>query len=223
VSNPYGNDPYGQQPPNPYGGSGGSSFNAPGAGGFEQPKTDGVSIASLVLSLLCCAPVGLILGFVGISRTKGGKRKGRGLAITGVVLGLLGLLAWIGMGIAAIAGVAWFDSLLLPDEAEAGQCIDVTEQDDEVLMYEKECSEKHDAEVVAVAKVTDENRQEISDAMTGYCLGLISEEDVAKLTPYLEADLSNLKAVIEHPNDPKVGDHLVCYVEPDDKLDEAIL
>ncbi len=50
MSNPYGNDPYGQQPPNPYGG-------APG-GGFNEPaKTDGVSIASLVLSLLCCAPV----------------------------------------------------------------------------------------------------------------------------------------------------------------------
>ena len=72
MSNPYGNNPYGQQPPsNPYGPPGGGS-------GFNQPaKTDGVSIASLVTSLVCCAPVGLVLGFVGLKRTKGGQRTGR--------------------------------------------------------------------------------------------------------------------------------------------------
>ncbi|KAA1418680.1 DUF4190 domain-containing protein [Nocardioides humilatus] len=217
MSNPYGNDPYGQQPANPYGAGG-----APG-GSFEQPKTDGVSIAALVTSLICCAPVGVILGFVGISRTKNGQRKGRGLAITGLVVGLIGTLVWVGIGIAAIAGVAWFDSLVLPDEAKVGQCIDVTEDDGDVLMYEKECSEKHDAEIVAVAKVDSDNQDAINEAMTGYCVGLISDEDAVKLTPYLGADFGNLKAVIEHPNGAKVGDHLVCYIEPDDKLDKSIL
>lgn len=222
MSNPYGNDPYGQQPPNPYGGgSGGSSFNAPGAGGFEQPKTDGVSIASLVLGLLCCAPVGLILGFVGISRTKGGKRKGRGLAIAGVVLGLLGLLAWIGVGIAAVAGVAWFDSLVTPDEAEVGQCINVDDDDnDAVLLYEKECNEEHDGEIVAVAEVDDENRESISSGMVDACTTLISPED---LTTLLAVEGLEFNAVIEDPADVENGDHLVCYVTTGDKLDEALL
>lgn len=221
MSNPYGNDPYGQQPSNPYGGSGGSSFSAPGVGGFEQPKTDGVSIASLVLSLLCCAPVGLILGFVGISRTKGGKRKGRGLAITGIVLGLIGLLAWVGIAIAAIAGVAWFDSLVTPEEAEVGQCINVDDDDnDAVLLYEKECNEEHDGEIVAVAEVDDENRESISSGMVDACTTLISPED---LTTLLAVEGLEFNAVIEDPADVNNGDHLVCYVTTGDKLDEALL
>lgn len=222
MSNPYGNDPYGQQPPNPYGGGGGggSSFNAPGAGGFEQPKTDGVSIAALVTGLLCCAPVSLILGIVGIKRTKGGQRKGRGLAITGLVLGLVGLLVWIGVGIAAIAGVAWFDSLLLPEEAEVGQCMDVTEEGNEVLLYEKDCTEDHDAEIFAVAEVDADNKDAISDAMTDYCAEIADPEDLAKVS---EVEDVEFNALIEDPSNVDIGDHLVCYVESSKKLDEPIL
>jgi hypothetical protein len=216
VSNPYGNDPYGQQPPNPYGGAPGGGFNAP-------VKTDGVSIASLVLSLLCCAPVGLILGFVGIKRTKGGQRKGRGLAITGIVLGLLGVLAWVGMGVAAVAGVAWFDSLVTPEEAEVGQCINIDTDDDTVLMREAECDEEHDGEIVGVAEVTDENLEQVQSEMSGYCLTtVIPKEDLAKLQEYITGP-EDIQAVTQDPNDVEVGDDLVCYIEPSDKLDEQIL
>ncbi len=214
MSNPYGNDPYGQQPPNPYGG-------APG-GGFNEPtKTDGVSIASLVLSLVCCAPVGLILGFVGLKRTKGGQRKGRGLAGTGIVLGLLGLLVWIGLGIAAVAGVAWFDSLVTLDEAEAGQCIDVDDDDSNtVLLYEAECGEEHDGEIVAVVEVSDDNLAQIENEMVGFCATAVSPEDQAKLDAVEGLEIN---AVTEDPNDVEVGDTLICYVTASDKLDEQIL
>jgi hypothetical protein len=217
VSNPYGNNPYGQQPPsNPYGPPGGGS-------GFNQPaKTDGVSIASLVTSLVCCAPVGLVLGFVGLKRTKGGQRKGRGLAITGIVLGLLGILVWVGLAIAAVAGVAWFDSLVTLDEAEAGQCVDIDADGDTVLMYEAECDEEHDAEIVGVAEVTDENLQQIESEMAGYCVTtVISEADLAKIGEV--AGVEDIKAVTEDPNDVEVGDSLICYVEPGEKLDAPIL
>jgi hypothetical protein len=217
VSNPYGNNPYGQQPPsNPYGPPGGGS-------GFNQPvKTDGVSIASLVTSLVCCAPVGLVLGFVGLKRTKGGQRKGRGLAITGIVLGLLGILVWVGLAIAAVAGVAWFDSLVTLDEAEAGQCVDIDADGDTVLMYEAECNEEHDAEIVGVAEVTDENLQQIESEMAGYCVTtVISEADLAKIGEV--AGVEDIKAVTEDPNDVEVGDSLICYVEPGEKLDAPIL
>lgn len=214
MSNPYGNDPYGQQPPNPYGAP------AP-TGGFQQPaKTDGVSVAALITSLLCCAPVSVILGFVGIRRTKGGQRKGRGMAITGLVIGLIGLLAWIGLGVAAIAGVAWFDSVLLPEEAEAGQCIDVTEQDSDVILYEKDCTEDHDGEVVAVAKVDADNKEAISSTMADYCREIIDPADLEKLNAVEGLEYN---AVIEDPNNVDEGDHLVCYVESSKKLDEPIL
>ncbi len=212
MSNPYGNDPYGQQPPNPYGAAPGSGFN-------EPAKTDGVSIASLVLSLICCAPVGLILGFVGLKRTKGGQRKGRGLAVTGIVLGLLGLLVWVGLGIAAVAGVAWFESIVEPGDAEVGQCVNIDDEGDTVFMREAECNEEHDAEIVGVAEVTDENLEQVESQMAGYCAEVISQEDLAKLADYLQ----DVKAVTQDPNDVEVGDDLVCYVQPGDKLDAPIL
>ncbi|PWN01566.1 hypothetical protein DJ010_18680 [Nocardioides silvaticus] len=229
MSNPYGNDPYGQQQPqNPYGGGGGQygggQYAAPG-GGQQPAKTDGVSIASLVTSLICCAPVGFILGIVGLKRTKGGQRKGRGLAITGLVLGLVGLLAWVGIGIAAVAGVAWFQSIVEVDEAEAGVCVDIDDDDsNSVLMYEKECTEDHDGEIVGVAEVTDENLEQIESEMTAYCVTtVLSEEEVTKITEAGLDVFADLKALTEDPNDVEVGDHLVCYVESDDKLDEKIL
>jgi len=214
VSNPYGNDPYGQQPPNPYGAGGGSSFNAPGAGGFQQPKTDGVSIAAFVLSLLCCSPVALVLGIVGIVRTKGGQRKGRWAAIVGLVLSIIGLIG----GVALIAaGGLFLSSVVSPEEAEVGQCVKIDEDDDTVLLREAECNEEHDGEIVGVAKVTDDNLEQVSSQMAGYCLEAISDEDFAKLTDYVE----DIKALTEDPNDVEVGDHLVCYV--DKKLDKPIL
>lgn len=212
MSNPYGNDPYGQQPPNPYGG-------APG-GGFNEPvKTDGVSIAALILGLLCCSLGGLILGFMGLSRTKGGKRKGRGLAIAGIVLGIIGLIVNVVVVIGIVAGGIFLSSVVAPEDAEVGQCVNIDTDDDTVLLREAECNEEHDGEIVGVAEVTDENLEAVESQMAGYCIEAISDEDFAKLADYLE----DIKAVTQDPNDVEVGDHLVCYVEPSDKLDEPIL
>ena len=216
VSNPY--DPYGQQPPNPYGGGGGQSFDARGVGGFDQPKTDGVSIAALVTGILCCGIIPLILGIIGLSRTKGGKRKGRGFAIAGLVLGILGTLAGVA---AAVFLVVFAQSVVDPEDAEVGQCINVDDDDsDSVVLYKKDCTEDHDGEIVAVVKIDDSNIDQVSEAMVGYCFQAISQEDQAKLQDY---DVTDFEAVTEHPDDPEVGDHLVCYIEPGEKLDESIL
>jgi hypothetical protein len=214
VSNPYGNDPYGQQPPsNPYGPPGGGS-------GFNEPaKTDGVSVAALILGILCCGPGSLILGFVGLSRTKGGKRKGRGMAIAGIVLGIIGLIANAVLIIGVVAGANWFASIVEPEDAEVGQCVNIDTEDDTVLLREAECDEEHDGEIVGVAEVTDENLQQVESLMAGYCAEVISDEDFAKLSDHLE----DIKAVTQDPNDVEVGDELVCYVEPGEKLDAPIL
>lgn len=226
MSNPYGNNPGGQEPQNPYGAPSYSAYGGGGGGFQDQTKTDGVSIAALVTGLICCAPVSVILGFVGIKRTKGGQRKGRGMAITGLVLGLLGVLAWVGIGIAAIAGVAWFNSIVTPEDAEVGQCIDVSEDNNEVILYEKECAEDHDGEIVAVVDVTDENVDVVGDGMVNHCLDEISEDDRSKLVEHFgseQAMVEALQGVAEDPNNIDVGDSLVCYVEFDDPIDESVL
>ncbi|WP_408896285.1 DUF4190 domain-containing protein [Nocardioides sp. R1-1] len=231
-ANPYGQPPTGQSPygqppappapPSPYASGAGSGYGPPGSfpGGSDPmpPKTDGISIAALVTSLLCClAPVGVILGFVGLSRTKGGQRKGRGLAIAGIVIGLLMSIT------SAVVGAAVFifaESLVPLDDAEVGQCVDIDEEGDAVIMREKKCSEEHDGEIVGTTEVTDENVDTVKGDMAGFCASLVSDEDMAKLN---EVSGLQYKAVIEDPEDIGVGDHLVCYVEGEDELTEPIL
>ena len=217
---PEGNDnPYGGPPPpgqNPYGAQpypGGDPYGGQPA----EPKTDGISIAAFVTGLLCCAPVGVVLGIIGIRRTKDGQRKGRWAAVIGLVLGALGILAWIGV----VAGGVWiFNNAVTPDNAEVGQCVNIETEDNEVTMLKKECSEEHDGEIVAVEEVDSENKEAIEVGMASYCQEVLSAEDLE----VINADTSlELNAVIEDPSDVNNGDHLVCYVEGDGKLDEKIL
>ena len=240
-SNPYGQGAAGQDPyaapatpppaapppyappPAPSAGNGpGGPYGAPGAypGGSDPmpPKTDGVSIAALVTSLLCVlAPLGVILGIVGISRTKNRQRKGRGLAIAGIVIGVL-----MSIGTAA-AGAAIFlvaDAIVTPGEAKVGQCVDVSDDDDVVVMTKKKCTEEHDAEIVATAKVTDSNLDAVKSDVSGTCGTLVSNEDLLKLNA---VDGLEYSALIEDPDNVKVGDHLVCYVEGEDELTKPLL
>ena len=75
----------------------------------QQPTTSGMAIASLVCSLagvlLCGIPavLGVIFGFVGISQTKDGARKGRGMAIAGLVIGVAVVLLWGALWVAIAA------------------------------------------------------------------------------------------------------------------------
>lgn len=68
-----------------------------------------MAIASLVCSLagvvFCGIPavLGVIFGFVGLSQTKDGARNGRGMAIAGLVVGLVVVLAWGALWVAVAA------------------------------------------------------------------------------------------------------------------------
>src|ERR1700722_38995 len=76
------------------------------AGDFQPvqpPRTSGAAIASLILGILGCVPLltgilAVILGAVGISATKKPNVGGRGLAIAGLVLGLVSIVGWTGFG-----------------------------------------------------------------------------------------------------------------------------
>jgi len=215
VSNPYGNDPYGQ--PNPYGGAGGAGGAyppPPGGGGFEQPKTDGVSIAALITGILCCGIIPLILGFIGLGRTKGGQRKGRGMAITGIVLGFLGLFSWVGIGILAAAGWDFLDDVRAIDDLEKGQCINgsglkATDDDHSVgIITEVDCSDAHDAEVVATSTLSAEEADAYgSEGDQGPCDSML---DAALLDKVNNENYFLL--ALTQSKDPDEGDHLVCVI-----------
>jgi len=59
-----------------------------------QP-TNGLAIAALVTSLVCCGPIGLILGLVSLNQINSsqGRQGGKGMAIAGIVLGGLSTVA----------------------------------------------------------------------------------------------------------------------------------
>ncbi len=81
----------------------------------SDPKWSAAAIAGFVLSfLLVLAPLGVLAGIVGIVRTRGGRRRGMGLAIAAIAIGLVVSLGTglVGFGIRMVyqAGIAARDA-----------------------------------------------------------------------------------------------------------------
>ena len=81
----------------------------------SKPQVSNSAVASLIFGLLGCIPIlpgaaAVILGILGIKRTNDPMFTGRGMAIAGLILGVLSLGAWtvglvyVGTGIAKFAG-----------------------------------------------------------------------------------------------------------------------
>ncbi|MGA2496576.1 MAG: DUF4190 domain-containing protein [Tepidisphaeraceae bacterium] len=77
---------------------------------FPPPaaKTSGLAVASLVCSLILCIPllglVGAILGIAALGATKRPGVRGRGLAIGGIIVGIMVTFMWIAGVIGTVAG-----------------------------------------------------------------------------------------------------------------------
>src|SRR5215813_5339276 len=74
-----------------------------------QKQTNGLAIGSLVFGILGCVPVvtsllAVILGFAGLRKARDPRYGGKGVAIAGLLLGLLGLVGWASAGGAAYWG-----------------------------------------------------------------------------------------------------------------------
>lgn len=67
-------------------------------------KTNSLATASLVVSLLCCAPLGVIFGHIAISQINRTGEGGRGLALAGLIIGYVGMAAGVLFWITALAG-----------------------------------------------------------------------------------------------------------------------
>ncbi len=220
---PYGATPYGQagnqfgeQGVPPYGGA---PYGAPVPGGEAPKGTDAVSIVGFVLSLTCCLSfVGVILGFVGLSRTKGGKRKARWAAISAVAVGIPLTIATIVAGV--FLGI-YVSSIVSVDEATAGMCVDINDDDDGVVLFEKECNESHDGEIIYAGDAGDDAAALESSDATSICVARIDEAAAAIV---VSGDY-DLNALLEDPNDVGSNDRFVCYIEPSDgeKVSEKVL
>ena len=86
----------------------------------------GMAVAGFVSSVIFCCPVlspllGLIFSLVGLAQTKGGVRRGRGLAIAGLVIAIL-VVALQGWGIPTVAGLVrgWSGIVLAASAFQTG-------------------------------------------------------------------------------------------------------
>lgn len=64
---------------------------------FQQPQPmNGMSIAAFVVSIVGCSPVGLGLAIAAMSQlNKNPSQQGKGFAIAGLVLGIIGTVFWL--------------------------------------------------------------------------------------------------------------------------------
>ncbi len=203
---------YGQ--PGAYGGYGQQGqYGQPGQygqwqGGNDAAKpNDGVSIAAFVLSLTCCLSiVGVIMAFFGLARTKNGQRRGRWAAIAAIPVGLVLTLV---AGAVVALGIWGWNQIVTPDNAKVGQCVEIEESDDKdntIGMMKADCDDDHDAQIVAVEKITSANQ---GNGIELFCQQAIAPE----LATAIESEGNlNLKGVMEDPPGD-VGDVVVCYVE----------
>jgi hypothetical protein len=138
------------------------------AAGWPEPKppTDGMAVASLVTGLLALGPVAVVLALLGFRRIRRHGRSGKGFAVAGLVLGLLGTLVWVAVG--AVLLLTYTGTQPLPadvserQEANAvqlvpGNCIESLTPDGQVgTVVVVPCSEPHEAQVTSEYQFADE-------------------------------------------------------------------
>lgn len=120
------------------------------------PKTSGFAIASLVLGIMGGILLSAIFGFVALSQIKKGERTGKGMAIAGIVLSGVWLLAIL----AAVAAIILADpdrstdgsvvtgGWIHVDDLAVGDCLPTYEPADEVVTIEvTPCDQPHTAQV----------------------------------------------------------------------------
>ncbi len=136
----------------------------PPTGPYEQPPAlphgaatavgpapySAAAIAALVLSLLGClgftAVLGLIFGVVGIVKTRGGVRRGAGLAIAAIPISIVtGLMSVAALMLFGALGNAMLVAMTLPDMYD----VDGNVSAESLATFRGACTESFNAEVTA--------------------------------------------------------------------------
>jgi len=180
--------PQGPYPPGPFTPPGPWGY---GYGGYAQPvPVNGVAIAALVLGILCFLPaVGLVLGLIALAQIKKRGERGKGMAIAGSVLSVVGLVLWtvsLSTGVVSDAVDGFKDAARGEGTAYAlakGDCFDSgtgSLHGDAYDVDEVPCTGAHHGEVFAVVTLpagSFPGDDEVTDTADDKCYAL--QEDYA--------------------------------------------
>jgi hypothetical protein len=118
-----------------------------------QPPLNGFAVAALILGILgsgCLLAV--VFGIVALVQIKGTGQRGRGMAIAGIVLSVI----WVVAGVAAVAlGIGWAkDTVTRANDVQVGDCVaDVPDVNRVTGLTAVPCAQPHQAEVVEVIEL----------------------------------------------------------------------
>lgn len=153
----------------------------PGQQGFTGPPgqpwvppgpvgRNGLAIAALCCGLGAFLPlvglVAVVLGVVALNQLRSGFQRGRGMAVTGVVLGVLGTLAWAFVVVAVVTGTddepvrsasgqVSAQSKVFVDKLKAGDCFSGGRTAQIDLVTSIPCSSPHESQVIAIFDLPD--------------------------------------------------------------------
>jgi hypothetical protein len=100
--------------------------------------------------------VALVLGLIAWSRARAspGPGDGRGQALAGWILGLIGVAGFIAFVVGAIITDGYEDDSTSIDDVRVGQCVDIDRDGGELAdVASRDCDEPHDAEVFVVRHI----------------------------------------------------------------------
>lgn len=185
--------------------------------------TDGMAIAALICGMVA-GPVGLILGIIALGRIRRSGAQGRGMAVAGIVLGALSIVATAILVVLAATGA--FDTSpesitsarsIAADDLEPGHCANLVDIDDAgTRVRVLPCSEAHDTELVAEAP-RGQYIAGLWDAQTRYgpeCMDLIAGlagADAGRLDAYVFP-------IIDSEGQNGVGNRYLCAASAPDSV-----
>jgi hypothetical protein len=162
--------PYAVQPGHPSHPDHPAQPGLPHAPTGPRPR-NGLAIAALCCGIAALVPVvgvvAVVLGVVALNQLRSGLQRGRGMAIAGIVLGVLGTLAWAALLVLSIAtsatdeppraasGQVTGQSQVFVDKLKAGDCFSGGRKDQIDLVTAIPCSKPHESQVVTVIELAD--------------------------------------------------------------------
>ncbi|MFC5729623.1 MULTISPECIES: hypothetical protein [Nocardioides] len=129
------------------------------------------------------------------------------------MIGIVGSISLVG----ALVGLVWLgNSLVLEDEARVSQCVDTRTVFDSVDLWEADCGEPHDAEIVAVGEFDGDLISRYDAAsVEDFCIEVTTEDRYRPLLRSGEYDVAVSTDALDD-DDPEFGDHFACFLERSD-------
>ena len=180
----------------------------PYAGMRSAAPYDARSVAALVLlGTLALAPVSVVLGVLGLRRTRHGARRGRWCAVLGVVGGLV-----LTTGLAAGTLLRpWVQDQVDPFHAiGTGDCVDVGSASP-VAIEKRPCDGAHDAEVVHRGSFDSYLVRRFEDVWADQFCTPFAAEHLA--SAFLTGDYSLRVILIGDADGPREGQDFLCLTQ----------